>query len=111
MNLGGFSVLFFQNFAPWLQDLAIFDLGFGFYVKNHAYSRLETSGNRNLGPVIWIFSVFWIFRLGSFLAILEIFWSKSTVLGWIGRSGKALGFISADVGPNPTTGSPEKGSN
>ncbi len=43
--------------------------------------------------------------------IFYIFWSKSTVLGWIGRSGKALGFISADFGPNPTTGSPEKGNN
>ena len=41
----------------------------------------------------------------------EVFWSKSRVLGQIGRSGKVLGFISSNFGPNPTAGRPPKGNN
>ena len=41
----------------------------------------------------------------------EGFWSKSTVLGRIGRSGKVLGFISSNFGTNPTAGRPPKGNN
>ena len=33
------------------------------------------------------------------------------VLGQIGRSGKVLGFISSNFGPNPTAGRPPKGNN
>ena len=40
-----------------------------------------------------------------------LFWCTSMILGWMVRSGKALGFISSDLDPNPSTGSPEKGSN
>ena len=32
-------------FEVFLQDLIFWDLGFGFLVKNYAYSRLQTSGN------------------------------------------------------------------
>ena len=35
-------------FALWPSDLSIFDLRFGFYVKNPAYSRLEMFGIRGL---------------------------------------------------------------
>ena len=45
------------------------------------------------------------------VAIFEVFWSKSRVLGQIGRSGKVLGFISSNFGPNPTAGRPPKGNN
>ena len=39
----------------------------------------------------------------------NVFWSKSRVLGRIGRSGKVLGFISSNFGPNPTAGRLLKG--
>ena len=45
------------------------------------------------------------------VVIFEVFWSKSRVLGQIGRSGKVLGFISSNFGPNPTAGRPPKGNN
>ena len=45
------------------------------------------------------------------MVIFEVFWSKSRVLGRIGRSGKVLGFISSNFGPNPTAGRPPKGNN
>ena len=43
--------------------------------------------------------------------IFEVFWSKSRVLGQIGRSGKVLGFISSNFGPDPTAGCLLKGNN
>ena len=43
--------------------------------------------------------------------IFQVFWSKSRVLGQIGRSGKVLGFISSDFGPDPTAGYLLKGNN
>ena len=45
------------------------------------------------------------------MVIVKVFWSKSRVLGQIGRSGKVLGFISSNFGPNPTAGRPPKGNN
>ena len=45
------------------------------------------------------------------VVIVDVFWSKSRVLGQIGRSGKVLGFISSNFGPNPTAGRPPKGNN
>ena len=51
------------------------------------------------------------FCLDFFVVIFEVFWSKSKVLGQIGRSGKVLGFISSNFGPNPTAGRPPKGNN
>ena len=36
--------------------------------------------------------------------IFQVFWTKSMVLGQIGRSGKVLGFISSNFGPDPTAG-------
>ena len=45
------------------------------------------------------------------MVIFEVFWSKSRVLGQIGRSGKVLGFISSNFGPNPTAGRLLKGNN
>ena len=36
-------------FLCFLQDLNIWDLGFGFLAKNYVYSRLETSGNPQFG--------------------------------------------------------------
>ena len=48
----------------------------------------------------------------DFLAVIfQVFWTKSRVLGRIGRSGKVLGFISSNFGPNPTAGRPLKGNN
>ena len=41
----------------------------------------------------------------------EVFWTKSKVLGQIGRSGKVLGFISSNFGPDPTAGHLLKGNN
>ena len=43
--------------------------------------------------------------------IFQVFWSKSRVLGQIGRSGKVLGFISSNFGPDPTAGCLLKGNN
>ena len=40
---------FFLNFGPWTPDFLIFDLKFGFYVKNPAQNRLEMSQIRFLG--------------------------------------------------------------
>ena len=45
------------------------------------------------------------------MVIFEVFWSKSRVLGQIGRSGKVLGFISSNFGPDPTAGCLLKGNN
>ena len=45
------------------------------------------------------------------MVIFEVFWTKSRVLGQIGRSGRVLGFISSNFGPNPTAGRPPKGNN
>ena len=50
-----FCCLFFPEFVflfipSWLQDLVMFDLGFGFYMKSHAYCRLETFGNQQFWP-------------------------------------------------------------
>ena len=45
-----FRRLFFLNFAPWTPDLLIFDLKFGFYIKNPAQNRLETLKIQNLDP-------------------------------------------------------------
>ena len=54
------------------------------------------------------FSIFFSESLG---VIFEVFWSKSRVLGQIGRSGKVLGFISSNFGPDPTAGCLLKGNN
>ena len=43
--------------------------------------------------------------------IFQVFWSKSRVLGQIGRSGKVLGFISSNFGPDPTAGCLLQGNN
>ena len=59
-------------------------------------------------------TIFWIvgfMLLCIFVVIFDVFWSKSRVLGRIGRSGKVLGFISFNFGPNPTAGRPPKGNN
>ena len=58
----------------------------------------------------------WNFRIFRFFseilrAIFQVFWSKSKVLGQIGRSGKVLGFISSNFGPDPTAGYLLKGNN
>ena len=45
------------------------------------------------------------------MVIFKVVCSKSRVLGQIGRSGKVLGFISSNFGPNPTAGRPPKGNN
>ena len=45
------------------------------------------------------------------MVIFEVFFSKSTVLGQIRKSGKALGFISSNLRPNPTVECPPKGNN
>ena len=45
------------------------------------------------------------------MVIFEVFWSKSRVLGQIGRSGKVLGFISSNFGPDPTAGCLLQGNN
>ena len=42
---------------------------------------------------------------------MQVFWTKSRVLGQIGRSGKVLGFISSNLGPDPTAGCLLKGNN
>ena len=47
------------------------------------------------------FSDFLLEVLGD---IFQVFSAKSRVLGQIGRSGKVLGFISSNFGPDPTTG-------
>ena len=57
------------------------------------------------------FSGFFDFSVGIFRVNFEVFWSKSRVLGQIGRSGKVLGFISSNFGPNPTAGRPPQGNN
>jgi hypothetical protein len=43
--------------------------------------------------------------------VFQVFWTKSRVLGQIGRSGKVLGFISSNFGPDPTAGRLLKGNN
>ena len=43
--------------------------------------------------------------------IFQVFWSKSRVLGQIGMSGKVLGSISSNFGPDPTVGRLLKGNN
>ena len=45
------------------------------------------------------------------VVFFQAFWTKLRVLGQIGRSGKVLGFISSNFGPNPTAGRPPKGNN
>ena len=45
------------------------------------------------------------------MVFFEVFWFKLRVLGQIGRSGKVLGFISSNFGPNPTAGCLLKGNN
>ena len=40
------------NFLVWSNDWSISDRGFEFYVKNCAYSQLETSGNLKFGRKI-----------------------------------------------------------
>ena len=52
-----------------------------------------------------------ILLLEIVVVIFEVFRTKSKVLGRIGRSGKVLGFISSNFGPNPTAGRPPKGNN
>ena len=54
-------------------------------------------------------SDFSIFMYAFLVVIFQVFWSKSKVLGRIGRSGKVLGFISSNFGPNPTAGRLLKG--
>ena len=61
--------------------------------------------------IINIFFEFFEFVVEKFGGIFKVFWSKSRVLGQIGRSGKVLGFISSNFGPNPTAGRPPKGNN
>ena len=51
------------------------------------------------------------FFAGIVRVIFQVFWSKSRVLGQIGRSGKVLGFISSNFGPDPTAGCLLKGNN
>ena len=51
------------------------------------------------------------FPLDFVEVMFEVFWPKSKGLGRIGRSGKVLGFISSNFGPNPTAGRPPKGNN
>ena len=57
------------------------------------------------------FSIFSIFFPEFLRVIFQVFWSKSRVLGQIGRSGKVLGFISSNFGPDPTAGCLLKGNN
>ena len=55
--------------------------------------------------------IFLDFFLGFSGGNFRVFWSNLRVLGRIGRSGKVLGFISSNFGPNPTAGRPPKGNN
>ena len=61
--------------------------------------------------IIRDFSNFSDFCLEFLRVIFQVFWSKSRVLGHIGRSGKVLGFISSNFGPDPTAGRLLKGNN
>ena len=45
------------------------------------------------------------------MVMFQVFWTTSKVLGQIGRSGKVLGFMSFNFGPNPTAGRPPEGNN
>ena len=45
-----------STFPGFLEDLNTLDLGFGFLVNNCVYSRLETSGNLQVGQQITKFS-------------------------------------------------------
>ena len=59
--------------------------------------------------IIRDFSNFSIFFSENLKVIYQVFWTKSRVLGQIGRSGKVLGFISSNFGPDPTAGCLQKG--
>ena len=61
--------------------------------------------------IITDFSIFSFFFPEMLRAIFQVFWSKSRVLGQIGRSGKVLGFISSNFGPDLTAGCLLKGNN
>ena len=54
-----------RNVEVYLQDLSMLDLGFGFFVKNCVYSRLETSTNPQCGQTITTFSFEQLFFLNS----------------------------------------------
>ena len=56
-------------------------------------------------------SIFFDFFPEILRVIFQVFWSKSRVLGQIGRSGKVLGFISSNFGPDPTAGCLLQGNN
>ena len=59
--------------------------------------------------IIMDFSNFSIFVSELLRVTFQVFWTKSMVLGQIGRSGKVLGVISFNFGPNPTPGRLLKG--
>ena len=61
--------------------------------------------------VIRDFLIFLDFFVGFFGGNFRVFWSNLRVLGRIGRSGKVLGFISSNFGPDPTAGCLLKGNN
>ena len=56
-------------------------------------------------------SFFSSFLSENLRVIFEVFWTKSRVLGQIGRSGKVLGLISSNFGPGPTAGCLLNGNN
>ena len=76
-------------------------------------TSLHVTGITIIGQYKAIIMDFYVFRFFSdFLMVnFQVFWSKSRVLGQIGRSGKVLGFISSNFGPDPTAGCLLKGNN
>ena len=61
--------------------------------------------------IIRDFLGFFVFFPENVRVIFQVFRTKSRVLGQIGRSGKVLGFISSNFGPDPTAGYLLKGNN
>ena len=84
--------------------MRVFSLIFAFYISGIIIIGQYKAIIRDL------FDVF-VFCSEMLRVIFQVFWTKSRVLGQIGRSGKVLGFISSNSGPDPTAGCLLKGNN